>query len=417
MRLPYSWLREVVQAGAPSWDVSADELEQTLIRIGHEVEEIIPVGPVTGPLTVGRVTQIGELTEFKKPIRAVKVDIGEAGPRDIVCGATNFAVGDLVVVALPGAVLPGDFRIATRKTYGRTSDGMICSTAELNLGTDHSGILVLPPGTAEPGTPAADLLGLDDVVFHLAITPDRGYCLSVRGMAREIANAYDLDYVDPADVPPQPADGDALPVTIEPGTGVLRFGLRPVADIDPTAVSPWWLQRRLLLSGIRAISPAVDVTNYVMLELGLPMHAHDRSLITGGFKVRFAEPSETVVTLDDVERKLDQGDVLIVDDIATAAIGGVMGAGTTEVRDTTTDVLLEAAVWDPAAVSRTQRRLHLYSEAGRRYERFVDPAISVAALAVTRRAGTGRTRPSACRSTCRTEPRVSTTPTAPRRSG
>ena len=161
---------------------------------------------------------------------------------------------------------------------------------------------------------------------------------------------------------------------------MLRFGLRPVAGIDPTAVSPWWLQRRLLLSGIRAISPAVDVTNYVMLELGHPMHAHDRSLITGGFKVRFAEPGETVVTLDDVERKLDPGDVLIVDDIATAAIGGVMGAGTTEVRDTTTDVLLEAAVWDPAAVSRTQRRLHLYSEAGRRYERFVDPAISVAAL-------------------------------------
>jgi phenylalanyl-tRNA synthetase beta chain len=380
MRLPYSWLREIINAGAPDWDVSSDELEHTLIRIGHEVEEIIPVGPVAGPLTVGRVTEIEELTEFKKPIRAVKVDIGEAEPRDIVCGATNFAVGDLVVVALPGTVLPGDFKIATRKTYGRTSDGMICSTAELNLGTDHSGILVLPPGTAEPGTPAADLLGLDDVVFHLAITPDRGYCLSVRGMAREIANAYDLDYVDPADVPPLPADGDALPVTIEPGTGVLRFGLRPVAGIDPTAVSPWWLQRRLLLSGIRAISPAVDVTNYVMLELGHPMHAHDRSLITGGFKVRFAEPGETVVTLDDVERKLDPGDVLIVDDIATAAIGGVMGAGTTEVRDTTTDVLLEAAVWDPAAVSRTQRRLHLYSEAGRRYERFVDPAISVAAL-------------------------------------
>ena len=134
------------------------------------------------------------------------------------------------------------------------------------------------------------MLGLDDVVFHLAITPDRGYCLSVRGMAREIAYAFDLDYVDPADVPPLPAEGDALPVTIEPGTGVLRFGLRPVTGIDPNAVSPWWLQRRLLLSGIRAISPAVDVTNYVMLELGHPMHAHDRSLITGGFRVRFAEP-------------------------------------------------------------------------------------------------------------------------------
>jgi phenylalanyl-tRNA synthetase beta chain len=380
MRLPYSWLRDVVQAGAPGWDVSADELEQTLIRIGHEVEEIIPVGPVTGPLIIGRVLEIEELTEFKKPIRAVKVDVAEAEPRDIVCGATNFAVGDLVVVALPGTVLPGDFTIATRKTYGRTSDGMICSTAELHLGTDHSGILVLPPGTAEPGTAAADVLGLDDVVFHLAITPDRGYCLSMRGMAREIACAYDLDYVDPADVPPLPAEGEALPVTIQPGTGVLRFGLRPVIGIDPNAVSPWWMQRRLLLSGIRAISPAVDVTNYVMLELGHPMHAHDRSLITGGFKVRFAEPGETVVTLDDIERKLDPRDVLIVDDVATAAIGGIMGAGTTEVRDTTTDLILEAAVWDPAAVSRTARRLHLTSESGRRYERTVDPAVSVAAL-------------------------------------
>ncbi|HET7741306.1 MAG TPA: phenylalanine--tRNA ligase subunit beta, partial [Mycobacterium sp.] len=374
MRLPYSWLRDVVQAGAPGWDVSPDELEQTLIRIGHEVEEIIPVGPVSGPLTVGRVAAIEELTEFKKPIRAVKVDVGEAEPRDIVCGATNFAVGDLVVVALPGTVLPGDFTIAQRKTYGRTSDGMICSSSELNLGTDHAGILVLAPGTAEPGAAAQDVLGLDDVVFHLAITPDRGYCLSVRGMAREIANAYDLDYVDPADIEPLPVEGEAWPVSIDPSAGVQRFGLRPVTGIDPDAVSPWWLQRRLLLSGIRAISPAVDVTNYVMLELGHPMHAHDSSLITGGFRVRFAEPGETVVTLDDVERRLDPADVLIVDDVATAAIGGVMGAGTTEVRASTTDVLLEAAVWDPAAVSRTQRRLRLYSEAGRRYERTVDPA-------------------------------------------
>jgi phenylalanyl-tRNA synthetase beta chain len=218
------------------------------------------------------------------------------------------------------------------------------------------------------------------VVFDLAITPDRGYCLSIRGMARELACALDLEFVDPADVPALPVDGEAWPLTVQPGTGVLRFGLRPVTGIDPTAVSPWWMQRRLLLSGIRAISPAVDVTNYVMLEIGHPMHAHDRALITGGFDVRFAEPGETVVTLDDVERRLDPGDVLIVDDVATAAIGGVMGAGTTEVRSSTTDVLLEAAVWDPAAVSRTQRRLRLVSEAGRRYERSVDPAISVAAL-------------------------------------
>lgn len=380
MRVPYSWLREVVQAGAPGWDVSPDELERALISIGHEVEEIIPVGPVSGPLTIGRVVHIEELTEFKKPIRACQVDVGEPEARDIVCGATNFAVSDLVVVALPGTTLPGDFTIAKRTTYGRTSDGMICSASELRLGSEHSGILVLPPGTAEPGDPAAAVLELDDVVFDLAITPDRGYCLSIRGMAREIACAYDLDFVDPADVAPLPATGAAWPLTVQSGTGVQRFGLRPVTGIDPSAVSPWWLRRRLVLSGIRAISPAVDVTNYVMLELGHPMHAHDRSLITGGFDVRFAKPGETVVTLDNVDRQLDPGDVLIADDVATAAIGGVMGAGTTEMRDTTTDVLLEAAVWDPATVSRTQRRLHLVSEAGRRYERTVDPTISVAAL-------------------------------------
>jgi phenylalanyl-tRNA synthetase beta chain len=388
MRLPYSWLRDVVRAGAPGWDVAPAELEQALIRVGHEVEDLITLGPVSGPLTIGRVSTIEELTEFKKPIRACTVDVGEGSnggsDRDIVCGATNFAVGDLVAVALPGATLPGDFQIATRKTYGRTSDGMICSAAELGMGTDHSGILVLPPGTAEPGDDAIAVLGLDDVVFDLAITPDRGYGLSVRGVAREIACAYDLDFVDPAFdpnvVPTLPAEGSALPVTIQPGTGVSRFALRAVTGIDPAAVSPWWLRRRLLLSGIRPISPAVDVTNYVMLELGHPMHAHDRGRIHGEFAVRFAEPGEKVVTLDGITRTLDPGDVLIVDDVAVAAIGGVMGAGSTEIGADTIDVLFEAAVWDPATVSRTVRRLHLVSEAGRRYERWVDPAISVAAI-------------------------------------
>jgi phenylalanyl-tRNA synthetase beta chain len=379
MRVPYSWLREVVRIGAPSWDVSPDDLEQTLLHIGHEVEEVVRLGPVDGPLTVGRVTDIEELTEFKKPIRACKVDVGEDKPREIICGATNFATGDLVVVALPGTTLPGGFTITERKTYGRRSEGMICSAAELGLAADHSGILVLPPGTAELGA-RGDVLGLDDVVFHLAITPDRGYCMSVRGLAREVACAYDLDFVDPADVPALPREADAWPLTVQPETGVRRFALRPVTGIDSTAVSPWWLQRRLLLSGIRAISPAVDVTNYVMLELGHPMHAHDLKRITGGFAVRFARLGETVVTLDDIERRLDPADVLIVDDVATAAIGGVMGSGSTEMRDDSTDVLLEAAVWDSAAVSRTARRLHLPSEAARRYEREVDPAISVAAL-------------------------------------
>jgi phenylalanyl-tRNA synthetase beta chain len=381
MRIPYSWLRDAVRAGAPGWEVAPGDLEQAFVRIGHEVEDVITLGPVDGPLTVGRVAAVEELTGFKKPIRACKVDVGEQQPRDIVCGATNFGVGDLVVVALPGTTLPGGFAIAARKTYGHTSDGMICSAAELGLGADHSGILVLPPGTAEPGADGAKVLGLDDVVFDLAITPDRGYCMSVRGLAREIACAYDLDFIDPAAVVPElPRDEQAWPLAVAPETGVRRFALRPVTNIDPAAVSPWWLQRRLLLSGIRSISPAVDATNYVMLELGHPMHAHDLNRITGGFDVRFARPGETVETLDDIERTLDPADVLIVDDVATAAIAGVMGSGSTEMRDDSTDVLLEAAVWDPAAVSRTARRLHLPSEAARRYERGVDPAISVAAL-------------------------------------
>ncbi len=383
MRVPYSWLRDVVAAGAPGWDVPADDLEQALVRIGHEVEDVITLGPVDGPLTIGRVIDIDELTEFKKPIRACTVDVGDREPREIVCGATNFATGDLVVVALPGTTLPGGFSITARKTYGRSSDGMICSAAELGLAADHSGILVLPPGTAEPGASGVEVLGLDDMIFDLAVTPDRGYCMSVRGLAREIACAYDLDFVDPASrevVPALPREADAWPLTVQQETGVRRFALRPVSGIDPAAVSPWWLQRRLLLCGIRAISPAVDATNYVMLELGHPMHAHDLKRITGGFAVRFARPGETVVTLDDVERRLEPADVLIVDDVATAAIGGVMGSGSTEMRDDSTDVLLEAAVWDPAAVSRTARRLRLPSEAARRYEREVDPAISVAAL-------------------------------------
>ncbi len=383
MRVPYSWLREVVNAGSPGWDVSARDLEEALLRIGHEVEEVINLGPVTGPLTVGRVNAIEELTEFKKPIRSCQVDVGEHEVRHIVCGATNFVAGDLVVVALPGTTLPGDFAITARKTYGRVSDGMICSAAELGFGAEQSGILVLAPGTAEPGADAAKVLGFDDVVFHLAITPDRGYCMSIRGLAREMACAFDLDFTDPAAsdvVPALPADGQAWPLTVQPGTGVHRFALRSVTGLDPAAVSPWWLQRRLLLSGIRSISPAVDATNYVMLELGHPMHAHDRNRISGGLDVRFARPGETVLTLDDVERHLDPADVLIVDDVGTAAIGGVMGSGSTEMRDDSTDVLLEAAVWDPAAVSRTLRRLHLPSEAARRYERAVDPAVSVVAL-------------------------------------
>ena len=180
-----------------------------------------------------RSLEITELTEFKKPIRFCQVDVGEAEPRGIVCGARNFAEGDLVVVALPGAVLPGGFAIAARKTYGQVSDGMICSVAELGIGKDHSGILVLEPGTAEPGADANELLGLGDTIIELNITPDRGYCFSVRGLTRELACGFDLEFADPASVRAHPADGEAWPIRVEAESKASRFAMRRVTGIDP----------------------------------------------------------------------------------------------------------------------------------------------------------------------------------------
>ncbi|WP_327114815.1 phenylalanine--tRNA ligase subunit beta [Nocardia sp. NBC_01730] len=393
MRVAQSWLTDIIQRTNPDWSVSPEELDAGFVRVGLEVEEVDklervtgdPVGNGEGPdtarlLVVGRVAEITELTEFKKPIRFCTVDVGLPALQEIVCGARNFEVGDLVVVVLPGGVLPGGFRITSRKTYGHVSNGMICSVAELGIGKDHSGILVLEPGTAEPGIDANELLGLDDTVIELNITPDRGYCFSVRGLARELACGFDLDYADPA-VRTLPADEqEAWPIQVEPSSQCTRFAARRVTGIDPKAVSPWWLQRRLLLSGVRPISPAVDVTNYVMLELGQPLHAFDAEKVSGGLVVRTAKHGETLRTLDDVERVLDAEDVVIADDSGVVSLAGVMGGASTEVGAESTDILLEAATWNPLLVYRTARRHKLVSEAGKRYERVVDPEINVAAL-------------------------------------
>ncbi|NUS94644.1 MAG: phenylalanine--tRNA ligase subunit beta, partial [Nocardia sp.] len=383
MRVAQSWLTETIRRTVPDWAVTPEELDAGFVRVGLEVEEVDTLEPVGGdiehPLVVGRVAEITELTEFKKPIRFCKVDIGAAELQEIVCGASNFAVGDLVVVVLPGGVLPGGFAISSRKTYGHVSNGMICSVAELGIGKDHSGILVLEPGTAEPGTDANELLGLGDTVIELNITPDRGYCFSVRGLARELACGFDLEYADPA--VRTLGDGDeAWPIRVEPETQCTRFGARRVTGIDPSAVSPWWLQRRLLLSGVRPISPAVDVTNYVMLELGQPLHAFDAAKLSGGLVVRRARTGETLRTLDDVERELDAEDVVIADDTGVVSLAGVMGGASTEVGAESTDIVLEAATWDPLFVYRTARRHKLVSEASKRYERVVDPELNLAAL-------------------------------------
>ena len=378
MRVPVSWLREYVDLSG----ASIEEIDAALVRVGLEVEAVHRLGEgVQGPIVVGEVREITELTGFKKPIRHCLVDVGEPELASIVCGATNFAVGDWVVVVRPGAVLPGGFQIGARQTYGHLSEGMICSLRELGLGDEHSGILVLPrtglPAGTKPGSDAIALLELDDVVIELAITPDRGYCLSIRGVARELAHGLGVAFRDPGAVPtPAPTAEPPHLIRVADTEGCDRFVVRAVSGVDPTAPTPLWMRRRLLLAGVRSISLTVDVTNYLMLELGQPMHAFDRARLTGPIVVRRGEPGERVRTLDGTDRAVDPEDLLITDDSGPIGIAAVMGGATTEVSGATTDVLIEAAHWDPVSVARTARRHKLPSEASKRFERGVDPEMA-----------------------------------------
>ncbi|MFB6892558.1 phenylalanine--tRNA ligase subunit beta [Kitasatospora sp. NPDC056327] len=385
MRVPLSWLREYVDL--PAGETGRDVAER-LVRAGLEVETVEQLGgDLKGPLVVGEVLSIEELTGFKKPIRHCWVNVGEANgtgePQEIVCGASNFAVGDKVVVVLPGAVLPGPFPIAARKTYGHTSAGMICSARELGMGDDHDGIIVLPP-EYEPGTDAVELLQLVDEVLDIAVTPDRGYCLSLRGVAREAAAAYGLPLADPALLDVPPANSFGYLVKVNDPAGCDRFVARTVVGIDPAAKSPIWLQRRLQKAGVRPISLAVDITNYVMLEVGQPLHAYDKQRVDGPIVVRRAEQGETLTTLDGVKRTLSAEDLLICDNSGPIGLAGVMGGASTEILDPaagpgTTEVIIEAAHFDPVAIARGAKRHKLPSEASKRFERGVDPEAARAA--------------------------------------
>jgi phenylalanyl-tRNA synthetase beta chain len=378
MRIGVSWLREHVDLPT---DLSAAALEEALIALGIEVESIVDLAAsVQGSLVVGKVLTVADLTGFKKPIRYCTVDVGAANgtgaPQEIVCGATNFAPGDLVVVILPGGVLPGGFEIGARRTYGHLSAGMICSARELGIGEDHNGIIVLPPDTpAAPGDDARPVVGLDDTLVEVEITPDRGYALSVRGIARELGHAFGVPFRDPALVPaPGATDVPAYPVEVRDPVGCDRFAGRVVTGVDPAAPTPDFMARRLTQAGIRTISLPVDITNYLMLELGQPMHAFDLARVSGPLVVRRATPGEKLTTLDGVARVLDAEDMVICDDTGPISLAAVMGGETSEVVvGGTTDVLFEAAHWDPVMVSRTARRHKLFSEAAKRWERGVDP--------------------------------------------
>ena len=378
MKIPVSWLREFVEIPE---NLSGREVSELLLSVGFEVEGVDTVGDVRGPLVVGLVKSIEELTDFKKPIRWCQVEVGAAhgneatpGIRGIVCGARNFSEGDLVVVALPGTTLPGDFTIATRETYGHISDGMICSVRELGIGDEHDGILILPAGSAAPGDNAFPILGLGDEVLDISVTPDRGYALSMRGMAREAAIAQRVSFNDPglvlADLPE--AGGTVISAASDDYQACDLLVLRTLGNYNPAAPTPDFIKARLAAVGVRSISLAVDLTNYVMFELGQPLHAFDADKITGTIRARWAKAGETLETLDGVKRDLTTEDLVIADDARVLSLAGVMGGAYSEISDTTTRVVLEAAHFNPTEITKMSRRHKLSSEASRRLERGVD---------------------------------------------
>jgi phenylalanyl-tRNA synthetase beta chain len=394
MKVPLSWLAEYTElpSSATPHDVMAE-----LVKVGIEEESSIG-GEISGPVVVGQVLEfVDEPQSNGKTIRWCQVRVapegkkaadGGADVRGVVCGARNFEVGDKVVVSLPGSVLPGGFAISARKTYGHTSDGMIASSRELGLGEDHSGILVLSSINLDPelGLDAKELLGLNESAAEVNVTPDRGYCFSIRGIAREYSHATGTKFNDPAtQVKPLAGEGfdlkveDSAPIHGTPGCS--GFILLAVEGIDAKAATPSWMANRLKLAGMRSISIAVDITNYVMLELGQPLHAYDLDKLSGGITVRRANKGEKITTLDEKVRQLHPEDLLITDGSGPIGIAGVMGGASTEVSDSTTRVLLEAAIFDSISISRSARRHKLPSEASRRFERGVDPEISAFAAA------------------------------------
>ena len=384
MKLPLSWLAEFVEIPK---NVSIAAIAEHFVSVGFEVESIENAAEnIKGPLVIGTVIAIEELQDHKKPIRYVELDCAEKEHRFVICGATNFVVGDKVVVALPGALLPGDFAIAARETYGKTSNGMICSSRELGLSDEHSGIIVVNDSALKNGDDAVAALGIDDPIIDIAVNPDRGYALSIRGAARELASALKVSFKDPADSSLSgnlKIQGSSKPiaVVIDELDGADLIFLRTLESVNPNKPAPVWMQRRIQKCGMRSISIAVDITNYVMLELGQPLHAFDSDKISGKIRVQSAGKFSKIKTLDGVERNLNKNDLLIADDKNALAIAGTMGGLDSEVTAETKRITIEAAHFSASAVAKNSRNHMLSSEASRRFERGVDPALAEVASA------------------------------------
>jgi len=371
MKLTLSWLGEFVEI--PTDD--PEEIAEAFESLGHEVEDWHVIEPSFDGVVVGEVLEVSPHRNADK-IRLTKVNVGD-DVLDIICGAWNFDVGAVVPVAVPGAVLGGDLEITRRDIRGVTSNGMICSEIELGLGDEAEGIMMLNedyPHAAEMiGEPFADVIGLPDVHFEIGVTPDRPDCLSVYGLARDLAARYCVPLKAHGITVTESGAPSTVAVTIEDAEACPRFAGRQVRNIT-VGISPHWLRWRLSQADVRPISNVVDASNYAMIEFGHPTHAFDVEKLGDTISVRRAREGEHVVTLDDQERTLGAADIVVTDGSAIVAIGGVMGGATTEVDETTTDVFIEAAYWDPPSILMTSKRLGLRSEASARFERGADPS-------------------------------------------
>ncbi len=384
MRVPYTWLREYCDPGVP-----AEELAERLVMTGTEVERIDVVGPpAPDNFVVGKVTEAVQHPDADR-LRVCTVEVGEDGPRTIVCGAPNVAAGQTVAVALPGARMPGGEKLRKAKLRGVASEGMILAADELEIGDDHDGTLVLDDALAA-GTPLAEVIPLAEPVLEIEVTPNRSDCFGVFGVAREVhaVTGAPLSAEPWAEDAAATGEGDAedfAKVTVEVPDLCPRFTARVFKDVK-IGPSPLWLQERLAAAGMRPISNVVDITNYVMLLTAQPLHAYDLEKLPGGeLIVRTARPGEKMTTLDGVERELDAETVLVCDRDQPTGIAALMGGQVSEVSDQTTDVLLEVANWNGANVLRTSRRLSLRSEASARFEKQLHPALTMRAQAIASR--------------------------------
>lgn len=373
MKIPYTWLGEFIALPDDPNDVA-----RRLSLSGLEVAGVERAVPALEVFVVGEVVAVEAHPDADK-LTVCRVNAGEGSERQIVCGAPNVHAGMKAPVILPGGRLPDGTEIREAELRGVASSGMLCSARELGLGDDHDGLLALP-AEAEPGAPVAGLLGGDEPVIEIEITPNRGDALSVLGVARDLAAVLDepLEFTEPEPVPA--AVDDRFPVRLEAPAEGPAFAGRVIRGIDPAARSPLWLRERLRRGGIRPVAPVVDVTQYVMLELGQPMHAYDLATLEGGITVRRARRGERLTLLDGSQAELEPSDLVIADEARVLGLAGIMGGRESGVQAETRDLLLESAFFRPQSIQACARRLGIQSDASYRFERGVDPTGQVRAI-------------------------------------